>query len=752
MNSSDTNMNCEKKPCKIRALIEQYPKLFLTFISALVFLPLIGSYPVLGQWEPHYGRVAMEMMVNSSWDWFLDPVYLGKHNFWSKPIFCFWMVIPFMKILGPTELALRLPFAINGILFVLLVHYLTQKLFNDKQRSLVAGFITIFIPYTYLISRQFMWDITFVTFLTGSIGFLFIGQRDNNKKLLRVSYLFMGLGMLTKGLLSVFFPVAIILIWMFVSVDYSKGFKNSLKECGSFILSLRPFEGAGIFLAVSAWWYIYMALRHGMPFFREFFGEHHFGRLEGTINKPDGPFEFYIWQLSIGAFPWIGFLIPGLYFSALKIKEKKEEGFVIISFFFLFLFFTLAGTKFPHYIFPVTPFLAMIVASSFLEMFRNEKIGKIYPVIAVAAALIVGIVGKDLGTGINYADLIYIITTHKVQSWFGRVFDMLPYLSVFVPVMVAFILVPLISPSKKILMKISVAGFVLTTVAWSGYINLYWVPNMLLVFTPKPLVEKYFELKKDGDIIVDYDNWKNREMYFYIGLKEHLHRVDKVEQIQKIIEKHPENTIYITTKDKKASELRSALLTNPGVPINKIMDDAVDTYMEIELYSASMKDRDSAAMEKWKENVISEEELPKNLKKINSTLGEGSVEIVGYTVNKDRFDPGEEMILTVYYKPLKKIEKSWKVFFHFDVYSGALPHSWKFDDFPQKGFYPTDKWEEGMILKDEFITTVPRSHPGGGIKIYTGFYIDNTRMEIDTESFNDGQKRFILGTFNVNIK
>ncbi|HPA57385.1 MAG TPA: hypothetical protein PLT70_08155, partial [bacterium] len=125
---------------------------------------------------------------------------------------------------------------------------------------------------------------------------------------------------------------------------------------------------------------------------------------------------------------------------------------------------------------------------------------------------------------------------------------------------------------------------------------------------------------------------------------------------------------------------------------------------------------------------------------------------VGYTINKDRFDPNEEMILTVYYKILKKIEKSWKVFFHFDVYSGALPHSWKLDDFPQKGFYPTNKWEEGVILKDEFVTTIPKSHPGGGIKIYTGFYINKERMEIDNESFNDGQKRFILGTFNVNIK
>ena len=62
------------------------------------------------------------------------------------------------------------------------------------------------------------------------------------------------------------------------------------------------------------------------------------------------------------------------------------------------------------------------------------------------------------------------------------------------------------------------------------------------------------------------------------------------------------------------------------------------------------------------------------------------------------------------------------------------------------------KWTPGMILKDTFKVTVPKVHPGGGVKIYTGFYEGKTRMAVDKESFNDGQKRFILGTFNVNIK
>jgi len=741
---------CEKP--ESRSLILAHPNIFLAVVSALIFLPILGSYPVLGQWEPHYGRVAMEMMANSSWDWFLDPVYLGKHDFWSKPIFCFWMVFPFMKIFGATELALRLSFAINGIFFVILVRFLAEKILKDPVKAMASAVVALLTPYTYMISRQFMWDITFVTFLTASTGFLYIGQRDSNKKYLRLSYVFMGLGMLTKGLLSVCMPVAAMILWMMVTLDYSKGFKAVCKDVFAFFKSMKPFEGAGIFLLVALPWYLYMGIKHGMPFYNEFFMEHHFGRLEGTIDKPDGPFEFYIWQLSLGGFPWVCFLIPAMFSSARKVKENKDLGFVILSFFFIFLFFTLAATKFPHYIFPIVPFMALILGEYFVNLWKCRDISRGYAVTGVVSALFLILIGKDIATDFNYANIIYLITTHHVQTWFGRVFDIVPFLKFFIPVTALFILLPLVKPDKKLLLHISLCGFLFASLCWAAYINFYWVPNMLEVFTPKHLVEKYFEMKKPGDKMVDFDNWKNRSMYFYLGLGEQLLRYKKVEQIQSLVEKNPNATVFITTKKDKASELRAALLDKPGIPITKVADDAVDTYMEIEMYTASMKDKNADLSDKWKKNLLSEQEIPSNITKVGGTLGAKTIEIIGYSINKQRFDPGEEIELTLYYRVLKEIDKNWKVFFHFDVYSGALPHSFKLDDYPQQGYFPMTKWQPGMILKDTFKVTVPKAHPGGGVKIYTGFYEGDTRMAVDKDSFNDGQKRFILGTFNVNIK
>ncbi len=734
-------------------VVIKHPIISLIALSSALMLPLLGSYPLLGQWEPHYGRVALEMMASHRWDWFLDPIYLGHYNFWSKPIFCFWMVFPFMKILGPTELALRLPFALNGIAGVLMMYYAAHRLFQDKTRAFLSAVFLLLMPIYSMISKQFMWDITTVTFGFSATVLLFTGIRDKRKTEIRLAYVAMGIVMLTKGLLSVLIPGGTFLLWMiarqFVLVEEDKQLPIG-KRIISNLKTLKVAEGAAIFIAVSGWWYLYMFVRHGTPFFIEFFGKHHFGRLEGVIKKPDGPFDFYVWQYSMALFPWIGFVPAALYRAATVKKKKTEEQFVILGLLFLTLFFSLSATKFPHYIFPAVPFIALLLPPLFTDFLNGRRVKSWY-VVSVIAALLIGVIAKDLGTGMNYREMLYFITTHRVQKWFGRVFDMVPYLEIFVPIFIAFLLLPLIAIKKRFLRTISLFGMFSLSVLFIGYLNFYWVPHMLEVFTPKKLVNIYKNSKKPGDIIIDYNNWKNRSMYFYLGLKEHLYREGSLSAVVDLIKRHPNNTIYITTKNNHVPELRSFLLEQLGVPLVKVADDRVDTYEEIEMYKTGMNIQAKSATD-WKKNIISEKDIPASMRKINGTLGDKSVEIVGYKINKGSFDPGEKVVLDVYYKVLKPLKENYKYFFHFDVYSGALPFSFKIDEYPQKGYYPTTKWKTGDIIHEHFVKTIPRSHPGGGIKIYTGLYKGSKRLPVDQEKFNDGENRFIMGTFRINIR
>ncbi|MFO7735107.1 MAG: glycosyltransferase family 39 protein [bacterium] len=753
----------EKKGCFMKLIIKnsslcikRHPVIFLTIVSSLIFFPLLGSYPLLGQWEPHYGRVAMDMLANNSWDFFIDPVYLENDNFWSKPILCLWMVLPFVRLFGNSEWALRIPFAINGVAGIILVWYTVRRIFRDNTRAIISATILIFMPYYYLITRQFMWDITLITLMYGAVTFLFMGIRENSVKFLRLAYVFIGLGILTKGLLAIAIPGGIFFTWMIITTDYSKNdnsdsyISSTFKKYLIFIKKARVFEGIIIFLLIGAPWYIYMTAKHGMPFLNEFFGQHHFGRLVGNIDKPSGTFEFYFWQTGLGLFPWIGLLVPALYFTAMEKKNRTEELFFIISFMFIFLFFTLSVTKFPHYTAPVAPFAAIIISIPIIRFFSGRR-RILYPLTAITTALLIGIIGKDLGTGMNYREILYIITTHRLQDWFGRVYDMRPWLQAIVPLMIIFIMLPMINIKKLFLMKTGLIGFFITSVFFAGYINFYFIPQVLHVFSPKQLVKEYKENKKTGDIAVGYENWKNRSMFFYLGLDEKYHRTRNVDHIISIIKNNPEKNIYIFIKKDEVSKLRQKTISELAIPIEKIADDRVQSYMEIELYKTSMKN--SGKMDdSWKENIITDKELPKNLKNISGTLGDGKIRVLGYTLNKQRFDPGEKLRLDVFYKVLEEPEKGWKMFFHFDVYSGALPHSFKNDIYPLKGFHPTNHWKKGEIIRQTIEKAVPKKHPGGGVKIYTGFYIGKKRMDVDQNKYNDGSDRFILGTFRVNIR
>jgi len=513
---------------------------------------------------------------------------------------------------------------------------------------------------------------------------------------------------------------------------------------------LRLHEGAVIFLIVAAPWYIYMGIKHGVPFYAEFFGEHHFGRLEGSIKKPDGPFEFYIWQLAVGGFPWIAFLIPALFFTGMQKKRPKEETFTIFSFFFMFLFVSISATKFPHYIFPAVPFMAIIVSLPFIRFLRGER-RAFFPLVAVFAALLIGVIAKDIGTGMNYREFLYIITTHRLQSWFGRVSDMLPYLRIFVPPMIFFTILPLIIKRRKRLMQSSAVLFFITVTLFAGYINFYFVPGVLEVFSPEKLIDKYKAERKEGDILIDYHNWKNRSMYFYMGLENEFTSTNSADRVVDLIRKNPDKTVYLTVKNTKVAELRSIVMNKLGVPFAKVTDDRVGTYMEIELYKTSMNDK-SLDDGSWKKDIITESQIPRNLKKLGGTSGNGMLEYVGYTINKNRFDQGEEIELTMYYKVMKEIPKSYMIFFHMEVAEGALPRTMKLDDYPFGGFYPTNRWKPGEIIRQKFTKKISSNHPGGGIKIFAGFFKGRERLPVDQEKFNDGEDRFMVGMFRINFK
>lgn len=83
--------------------------------------------------------------------------------------------------------------------------------------------------------------------------------------------------------------------------------------------------------------------------------------------------------------------------------------------------------------------------------------------------------------------------------------------------------------------------------------------------------------------------------------------------------------------------------------------------------------------------------------------------------------PGEVMSFTLYWQALAPIERDYTVFLHFIDESGKI---WgQTDSQPCGGFYPTSFWDEGEVVLDEHLLTIPPQTPKGEYMVIGGMYL-----------------------------
>ena len=119
-------------------------KLIIWGIIALAFFLRfyrLADYPALNADEAAIGYNAYSLLTTgkdehgNSW-----PIHFESFNDY-KPGLYFYLVLPFVKILGLTELAVRIPGAALGVLTVLVLYLLVKELkIGNWKLEIVASF------------------------------------------------------------------------------------------------------------------------------------------------------------------------------------------------------------------------------------------------------------------------------------------------------------------------------------------------------------------------------------------------------------------------------------------------------------------------------------------------------------------------------------------------------------------------------------------------------------------------------------
>lgn len=200
--------------------------IWVGFGVLIVFFYFFGlTIPLLGPDEPRYAQVAREMFERGDW---VTP-RLGGFNWFEKPALLYWLQIVSYHLFGVNEFAARLGSALCGLGVVGCMWLLGRSAVSFKgsaQRPQILpldfghwlALITASTLGIMVFARGASFDIVITFPITASLVSFFIFEQSREKNFTRYAalvsfHVFIGLGLLAKGLIGAVFPFSIVTLF-----------------------------------------------------------------------------------------------------------------------------------------------------------------------------------------------------------------------------------------------------------------------------------------------------------------------------------------------------------------------------------------------------------------------------------------------------------------------------------------------------------------------------------------------------------
>src|SRR5579863_6588503 len=149
--------------------------LLLAGFCAFLFFYGLGAFGLIGADEPRYAQVAREMLERRDW---ITPT-LGGHAWLEKPPLYYWQAMLAYSVLGVTDVAARMPAAIDATLLVIAVYLFFRRFRRGVEidAALITASCAGVIGFAHAASMDIALAATF------SIGMLaWWGWRESGKR------------------------------------------------------------------------------------------------------------------------------------------------------------------------------------------------------------------------------------------------------------------------------------------------------------------------------------------------------------------------------------------------------------------------------------------------------------------------------------------------------------------------------------------------------------------------------------------
>lgn len=348
-----------------------YLTILLVIALAAGFLFKLGGYPLTDRDEGEFSEITREMFER---DDFIS-IFVNDKPSYDKPILIYWCQAASMYIFGITEFAFRLPSAIFAILWMLTLVRFGREI-GDRETGLAAGIMGATSLWIMLIGRAAIADALLNLLITLSMLDIWRWRQREGRLLKLRIFLWIGLGFLTKGPIAIIIPFFVTLIDFGLRRDWKRWLRLIFDPVGILIL-----------LDIALPWYVMQYLRQGQDFIDGFFGKHNVSRFTNVMEGHGGGVFYYFPFSFLLIFPYT--TIFGTLIGKVKSLWRDDFGrFGLIWFGFVFLFFTIAATKLPHYIlYGYSPVLILMA----IHRNRVRKTLALYLPLIIVALIVISV-------------------------------------------------------------------------------------------------------------------------------------------------------------------------------------------------------------------------------------------------------------------------------------------------------------------------------------------------------------------------
>jgi len=301
-------------------------------VALSLFLRL-GHAPLFDVDEGAFSEATLEMFQSND---FLST-YLNGEPRYDKPILTYWLQAASVSVFGVSELAFRLPSALCAALWVALTFAFARRHFDMSAALSAAGIMGTSLG-VFIIGRAATADALLNMLIASSIFAAWLYLQSGRRTWLYATFAAIGFGVLAKGPVAILIPLAVTLVFCWLRRD--------LKVWLSTVFDMRALL---VFALIAVPWYAIILYREGWGFVQGFFIKHNVARFSGPLQGHAGSLLYYVPVVLLGTLPFTGCLVSAL--KALKrIWRDDLQCYLMLWFAFVFLFFSLSGTKLPHYV------------------------------------------------------------------------------------------------------------------------------------------------------------------------------------------------------------------------------------------------------------------------------------------------------------------------------------------------------------------------------------------------------------------